>query len=76
MARGFSTDGQIPPLAQGAECVAVQNCTWYMVWMDLKTLEELKRLKYRYLRTLDSKQWDEFADTLNVAPTFPVEAGL
>src|SRR5438270_10647391 len=32
--------------------------------MDLKTLEELKRFKYRYLRTLDSKQWDEFADTL------------
>ena len=32
--------------------------------MDLTTLEELKRLKYRYLRTLDSKQWAEFADTL------------
>jgi hypothetical protein len=28
------------------------------------TLEELRRLKYRYLRTLDLKQWDEFADTL------------
>ena len=32
--------------------------------MDLATLEELKRLKYRYLRNLDAKQWNEFADTL------------
>jgi hypothetical protein len=32
--------------------------------VDLATLEELRRLKYRYLRTLDLKQWDEFADTL------------
>lgn len=32
--------------------------------MDLETLEELRRLKYRYLRTLDLKQWDDFADTL------------
>ena len=30
----------------------------------MDTLEELRRLKYRYLRTLDLKQWDEFADTL------------
>jgi SnoaL-like domain len=28
------------------------------------TLEELRRLKYRYLRTLDLKLWDEYADTL------------
>lgn len=32
--------------------------------MDLVTLEELRRLKYRYLRALDLKLWDEFADTL------------
>jgi SnoaL-like domain len=25
-------------------------------------VEEIKRLKYRYLRTLDLKRWDEFAD--------------
>lgn len=31
---------------------------------DLATLEDLKRLKYRYLRTLDTKKWDEFADCL------------
>lgn len=32
--------------------------------MDHSTLEELRQLKYRYLRALDLKQWDEFADTL------------
>jgi hypothetical protein len=32
--------------------------------MDLVVLEELRQLKYRYLRTLDLKDWDDFADTL------------
>jgi 3-phenylpropionate/cinnamic acid dioxygenase small subunit len=32
--------------------------------VDLETLEDVRRLKYRYLRTLDTKQWDDFADTL------------
>jgi hypothetical protein len=32
--------------------------------VDLITLEKLRRLKYRYLRALDLKQWDEFEDTL------------
>lgn len=32
--------------------------------MDHDTLDRLRRLKYRYLRTLDLKLWDEFADTL------------
>jgi hypothetical protein len=32
--------------------------------VDHDILEELRQLKYRYLRTLDLKQWDEFADTL------------
>ena len=32
--------------------------------MDLITVEELHQLKYRYLRALDLKLWDEFADTL------------
>jgi hypothetical protein len=31
--------------------------------MDLVVLEEIKQLKYRYLRTLDLKQWDEFRGT-------------
>ncbi|MCU1351169.1 MAG: Bile acid 7-alpha dehydratase [Acidimicrobiales bacterium] len=28
--------------------------------MDLVVIEEIKRLKYRYLRHLDLKQWDDF----------------
>lgn len=32
--------------------------------MDHDTLEELRRLKYRYLRALDLKSWDEFGATL------------
>jgi SnoaL-like protein len=32
--------------------------------MDSDTVEELRRLKYRYLRTLDLKQWDDFGQTL------------
>jgi hypothetical protein len=32
--------------------------------VDLVVLEQLRQLKYRYLRTLDLKQWDDFADTL------------
>lgn len=32
--------------------------------MDIATLEEIKRLKYRYLRCVDLKRWDELADTL------------
>ena len=27
-------------------------------------IEAIKRVKYRYLRALDTKHWDEFADTL------------
>ena len=32
--------------------------------MDLAALEDLRRLKYRYFRTLDLKLWDDFATTL------------
>jgi hypothetical protein len=31
--------------------------------MDLEALEQIRRLKYRYFRSLDLKLWDEFADT-------------
>lgn len=31
---------------------------------DLAAIEAIKRLKYRYLRALDTKHWDDFADTL------------
>ena len=27
-------------------------------------IDEIERVKYRYLRALDTKHWDEFADTL------------
>ncbi|MBB5896522.1 nuclear transport factor 2 family protein [Kutzneria kofuensis] len=36
---------------------------------DLIALEEIRRLKYRYLRSLDLKRWDEFAQTLAVDAT-------
>lgn len=34
--------------------------------MDLGALEDLRRLKYRYFRTLDLKDWETFADTLTL----------
>jgi hypothetical protein len=36
----------------------------WMLWgMDLVALEEIKRLKHRYLRCVDTKNWDELAGT-------------
>lgn len=32
--------------------------------MDLAALEEIKRVKYQYLRGMDLKRWDELADAL------------
>ena len=32
--------------------------------MDLDAIEEIKRLKYRYFRTLDLKDWQGFGDCL------------
>src|SRR5205823_10809323 len=32
--------------------------------MDLIALEEIRRLKYRHLRSVDLKRWDDLADTL------------
>ena len=32
--------------------------------MDLAAIAAISRLKYRYLRALDTKSWDEFAETL------------
>lgn len=37
--------------------------------MDLVVLEEIKRLKYRYLRCVDTKDWAGLADTLTVDVT-------
>jgi len=32
--------------------------------MDLVTIREIEHLKYRYLRTLDLKEWDDFGQCL------------
>lgn len=32
--------------------------------VDLDAIEAIKRVKYRYLRALDTKHWDDLADTL------------
>ncbi len=37
--------------------------------MDLVALEEIRRLKYRYLRSVDLKRWDELAETLTFHAT-------
>lgn len=34
--------------------------------MDLIAVEEIKRLKHRYFRTLDLKEWEPFGDCLTV----------
>jgi len=39
------------------------------ITVDLIALEEIRRLKYRYLRCVDLKRWDEFADTLTADAT-------
>lgn len=31
---------------------------------DMSDIDDIQRVKYRYLRALDTKHWDEFADTL------------
>ena len=37
--------------------------------MDLVTLEEIRQLKYRYLRCVDQKLWDELADVFTADAT-------
>jgi hypothetical protein len=37
--------------------------------MDLAALEEIRRLKYRYLRCVDLKLWDEMADVFTADAT-------
>jgi len=32
--------------------------------VDAQVIEEIKQVKYRYLRALDTKHWDDFAETL------------
>jgi hypothetical protein len=44
--------------------------------VDLETIFAFEQLKYRYLRTLDLKQWDEFAQTLTADVTADYGANL
>ena len=44
--------------------------------MDLEELEAIKQLKYRYLRSLDLKQWGEFEDTFSPDATADYGEGL
>ncbi|MEO6885913.1 MAG: nuclear transport factor 2 family protein [Jatrophihabitantaceae bacterium] len=44
--------------------------------MDLSEIRAIEQLKYRYLRALDLKQWDEFADTLTPDVTATYGADL
>jgi hypothetical protein len=43
---------------------------------DLVTLREIEQLKYRYLRTLDLKDWDEFAQVFEPEATGSYGEGL
>jgi hypothetical protein len=44
--------------------------------MELAVLEEIRQLKYRYLRTLDLKLWDEFEQTFVPEATGDYGEGL
>lgn len=44
--------------------------------MDLVVIEEIRQLKFRYLRTLDLKQWDAFAETFVPEATADYGDGL
>ena len=37
-----------------------------MAELDWQDLEAIKRLKYKYQRCLDTKQWDELRESLNL----------
>ncbi|TAM64089.1 nuclear transport factor 2 family protein [Mycobacterium sp.] len=39
-------------------------CNDGMTLDELADIEAIKQVKYRYLRALDTKRWDDFADTL------------
>ena len=36
----------------------------YRAGMDLEAIEEIRQLKYRYFRTLDTRDWEAFGDCL------------
>lgn len=43
--------------------------------MDLQTLEAIKRLKYKYMRCLDQKLWDEMAECFTEDATCSYSGG-
>lgn len=43
--------------------------------MDLEAIERIKRLKYRYLRCLDQKLWDEIGDCFTADATASYSGG-
>ena len=66
---GPKTENRTSRRARRALVLASNENAFYFSSMDTTTarlvaVEEIQRLKYRYLRTLDLKRWDEFADTL------------
>ena len=44
--------------------------------MDLAALEEIRRVKYRYLRCVDLKLWDEIAEVFTPTPRWTTAPGL
>src|SRR5215472_1199850 len=48
--------------AYGATAAPGTSRAWRLVGMDLVELERIRRLKYRYLRCVDLKLWDEIAE--------------
>ena len=40
-----------------------------LVLMDLATIEEIRQVKYRYLRCVDEKRWDELAEVFTADAT-------
>jgi hypothetical protein len=44
--------------------------------VDLETIREIEQLKYRYLRTLDLKEWEAFGQTLTPDVTAEYGASL
>jgi SnoaL-like domain len=49
-------------LSRSSECTK-------LVAMDLAVLEDIRQLKYRYLRCVDQKLWDEMADVFTADAT-------
>ena len=53
----------------GTRCPEIQMCCNDVMSphdhaADIADVEAIKQVKYRYLRALDTKHWDDFADTL------------